>query len=269
MGTHFRNRYLDPVDRALNCLGFLRLDRTEKMGAPFTRVKEIDSMLKTHVGYILVLSLAAPVQAQQKRMEQDPKLNNLAHSTGYKPCALGELGRVTSVGNGSRDMILIAGAGFGGDIFDGFMERHKNKYTMYAVTLPGFGRTAAPPMPNEGVSYGDQTWMRGAQQGIERLIAEKKMKRPIVVGHWLNATQIALNLALDNPDKIAAVVIISGIAKDNTVDMQLGRTVTPEERTKRIDSSMAPRWFKTVTRGTWDDNNFYPHDYARHPVRAL
>jgi hypothetical protein len=32
---------------------------------------------------------------------------------------------------------------------------------------------------------------------------------------------------------------------------------------------MAPRWFKTVTRETWDDNNFLPGDYAVHPVRGL
>ena len=44
---------------------------------------------------------------------------------------------------------------------------------------------------------------------------------------------------------------------------------TSEQRAKFMDTIMAPRWFKTVTRDTWDDNNFYPHDYARHPVRAL
>lgn len=32
---------------------------------------------------------------------------------------------------------------------------------------------------------------------------------------------------------------------------------------------MAPRWFKTVTRETWDDNNFLPGDYAVNPVRGL
>jgi pimeloyl-ACP methyl ester carboxylesterase len=28
-------------------------------------------------------------------------------------------------------------------------------------------------------------------------------------------------------------------------------------------------WFKTVTRETWDDNNFLPSDYAEHPVLGL
>jgi len=35
------------------------------------------------------------------------------------------------------------------------------------------------------------------------------------------------------------------------------------------DKYMAPQWFKTVTRETWDDNNFLPGDYAVNPIRAL
>ena len=209
----------------------------------------------------------APVQL--RRFDQDPKLNNLVHREGYATSALGELGRVTKVGNGSQEMILIAGAGFGGDIYDNFMDSHKDEFTMYVVTLPGFGGTAAPPMPPAGTSYGEQTWTRAAQEGVERLIADKKMKRPIVVGHWLNATQVALRLALDNPDKIRAVIIISGVPKNATLDAQRGTYVSPEQRAEYMDTTMAPRWFKTVTRDTWDDNNYYPHDYAIHPVRAL
>jgi pimeloyl-ACP methyl ester carboxylesterase len=32
---------------------------------------------------------------------------------------------------------------------------------------------------------------------------------------------------------------------------------------------MAPLWFKTVTRETWDDNNFLPSDYAVNPILGL
>jgi pimeloyl-ACP methyl ester carboxylesterase len=41
------------------------------------------------------------------------------------------------------------------------------------------------------------------------------------------------------------------------------------KRVAGIDRYMAPRWFKTVTRVTWDDNNFLPGDYAINPVRGL
>ena len=51
-------------------------------------------------------------------MEQDATLDNLRHPQGYRTGAWGELGRVTEVGTGPKPMILIAGAGFGGEIFD-------------------------------------------------------------------------------------------------------------------------------------------------------
>ncbi|MEE9128908.1 MAG: hypothetical protein V3T84_02740 [Phycisphaerales bacterium] len=220
-------------------------------------------------------SNSAPEQPEQsapasyRRYDQDPNLNNLVHPDGYEPCALGELGRVTQIGSGPRDMILIAGGGFGGDIYNTFMESHKDEFMMYAITLAGFGGTPAPPMPPEGTSYGEQTWTKAAQTGLERLIRDKQLDRPIVVAHWVNSTQVALRLAIDNPDMVSAVILISGVPRNLSLDMQSGRTVSLQQRIDYMDKNMAPLWFKTVTRDTWDDNNYYPHDYAIDPVRAL
>lgn len=216
-----------------------------------------------------VLSTALPAAAQEKRLEQDPTLNNLVHAAGYETGVLGELGDVRKVGEGPQDMILIAGAGFGGDIWEGFMASRAEDFTMYAVTLPGFGGTAAPPMPPANTSYGEQTWTMGAVKGVERLIVEQRLEQPIVVGHWITATQVALQLALRNPEKVAAVVIVSGVAGATPAYTPDGERVSLEQMITGVDERMAPQWFKTVTRDTWDDNNFYPHDYARHPVRAL
>ena len=73
---------------------------------------------------LLVLALhGGAVQAQQNympRMDQDPSLNNLVHPEGYETATTGTLGRVTQVGDGPVDMILIAGAGFGGEVFQAF-----------------------------------------------------------------------------------------------------------------------------------------------------
>ena len=92
---------------------------------------------------VLVLSffIAVVAHAQQvcmPRMEQDWSLNNLVHAEGTVTCEPGTLGRVDKVGTGPLDMILIAGDGFGGDVFEGFMEKHADEFTMYAVTLAGF-----------------------------------------------------------------------------------------------------------------------------------
>lgn len=59
-------------------------------------------------------SAGAQVPTRGRRTDQDSSINNLIHPEGYETCTLGELGRVTKVGNGPVDMILVAGAGLGG-----------------------------------------------------------------------------------------------------------------------------------------------------------
>ena len=93
-------------------------------------------------------------------------------------------------------MILIPGLGFGAGVFDEFMAGFAGEYRMYAVTLPGFGGTAAPPSPGATVSFGEQTWTNGAVAAIEKLIDDEKIDHAVVVGHWLTGTQIALRLEM-------------------------------------------------------------------------
>lgn len=218
-------------------------------------------------GYIN--TAAAP--RQQPSMQQDPSLNNLVHAPEYRTSKPGELGRVKKVGSGPKDMILIPGFGFPGEIFDEFMNANKTRYTMYAVTLAGFGSTPAPPMPAEGTSYGDQTWTKAAEEAIVKLIVEKKIKKPVVVGHFQNGTSIAFKLAADHADKIGSVIIISGEAVRGVPPRNdPSKLVFPplDKRVDFVDKIMAPLWFKTVTKKTWDDNMYLPDDYTKDAVRG-
>ncbi len=223
---------------------------------------------------LLVLICALPTaQAQQTfqpQMVQDPTLNNLAHPEGYETAEPGTLGRVTRVGNGPQDMVLVAGSGFGGEIFDGFVESWNDRFTMYVVTLPGFGGTPALPMPEAGVSYGDQSWTVAARDAVARLIEEEQLDRPVLVGHWVNSTQVILGLALQRPDLVRSAILISGVPKFLSVPGSgFPDPKTPQMRAMMVDTMLAPNWFKTVTRETWDDNNYLPVDYAIHPLRQL
>jgi pimeloyl-ACP methyl ester carboxylesterase len=203
-------------------------------------------------------------------MKQDSALNNLVDPPGYQTAPLGRLGSYKRRGSGAETLILIPGLGFGGGIFDEFVEKFAVQYRMYTVTLPGFGGTAAPPCPPEKTSFGEQSWTNGAIAGIEKMIKDENIQNPILVGHWLGGTQIALRLALKHPDKIKGVVLLAGAAKMLFTDTSLNQYVaTPEKRTASVDNYSAPKWFKTVTRETWDDNNFLPGDYAVNPVRGL
>lgn len=224
------------------------------------------------VAAALALSAAPQLQAQsiQRIMEQDSTLDNLVDPPGYVTAAPGTLGGVLRAGKGSETMLIIPGLGFGGEIFREFIDEMSGRYRIVAVTLPGFAGTAAPPSPPEGTSFGDQTWTNSALAAIEKLIETEKMEQPIVIGHWLTGTQLALRLALRHPKKVRAVVLLAGAARMATRDTARARFIaTPQARVASIDKFMAPRWFKTVTRETWDDNNFLPSDYAADPVRGL
>jgi len=218
---------------------------------------------------VSLLANSAVGQDVMPRMDQDSSLNNLVHPPETETCEFGELGRVDKVGSGSRSMILIAGSGFGGNVFDGFMKQFATEFTMYSVTLPGYGGTKPLPMPSEGTSYGDLTWHKSAQTGIEQLIENENLVEPIIIAHWVNATVIALRMGLDHPDQIGGVVIVSGVPRYLSMMPTMPTPENPAERASLVDNMMAPMWFKTVTRATWDDNNFLPADYAIHPLRGL
>lgn len=227
-------------------------------------------MIRQTLLSLLALTLFAATVSGQKRFDQDPKLNNLEHLDGYKTCRLGELGRVEKTGNGKQNVIMIAGAGFGGSVFDSLIKSLGSDFTFYTITLPGYDSTPAPPMPPPGTSYGELTWTKSVQKGIEDLITREKIEQPIVIGHWMVAGNVALQLAIDNPNKLRAAALISGRAKN----MPVGGIKGPQfgnlkQRAQWVDQGMAPQWFKTVTRDTWDDNNYYPHDYSRNPIRGL
>lgn len=210
----------------------------------------------------------AHLGGQTPSMAQDPALDNLRHPPGTSTTPEGTFGKVDKVGDGPRSMILIPGLGFGGGIWAEFMARHRTDYTMYAVTLPGFGETAPLPMPPGEARFADLAWTRSAVTAVEELLDRARISRVTLVAHWALGSQIALRLALDHPDRVQAVVLVGGVLKsyyEGTPDM---RTWTPAERIGFAEG-MGHRWFKTVTRRTWDDNNFMSYDYAVNPRRGL
>lgn len=223
--------------------------------------------------FVLLLDWTPLLNAQQpfnRIMVQDPTLNNLVDPPGYVTGKLGTLGAVIKTGKGTQPMILVPGIGFSGNIFKELMVSFENDYRMYAVTLPGFGGTPAPPTPDEKTSFGEQTWTNGAVEAIEDLMEKESIQNPVIVGHWQIGTQVALRLAIKHPGTIKAVVLLAGTAKMDVTGSRFERFyTTPEQRIATIDTFLAPKWFKTVKRETWDDNNFLPEDYAVHPGHSL
>jgi len=211
----------------------------------------------------LLLLATSPAFAQPAAL-QDSTLDNLVHAQDYVTSAPGTLGAVVERGKGRVDMVLISGFGVGALAFEGFMRRNADRYHMFAVTLPGFEGTAAPPMPAPGTSYGDQTWTRAATAAVEQLIREKKLDHPVLVGHFINGTQVAMRVALDHPEMVRAVVLLAGTPRFEPVKASRfwPKDLTLEQKVQAVDRYSAPRWFKTVTRNTWVNGNFVATDYS-------
>lgn len=157
-------------------------------------------------------------------------------------------------------MLLIPGLGFSDGIWTEFMERHKNDHTMYAVTLP---------MPPAESKYAETPWTRSSIKAIEKLLDNERLDRVIIVAHWALASQIALRLALDHPDRVEAVILIGGPLKVYYDGPAPGMLNWTGDQRVRFVEGIGQNWFKTVTRKTWDDNNFMSYDYATNPRRGL
>ena len=57
------------------------------------------------------------------------------------------LAHVETRGEGDTHLLLVPGLLCDWTVWESFMERNAERYTMHAVTLPGFGGTEPPPEP--------------------------------------------------------------------------------------------------------------------------
>lgn len=201
-----------------------------------------------------------PTPAQ--RFRQDPSRNNLVHPEGYRAAEPNTLGRVERHGDGPTPLVLVAGLGFGGDVFRPLIDALalEDDYTVYAVSLAGYGGTSAPPMPPAGTSYGERTWLTGAQRGLSTFIEEEGLERPLVGALYSDAANVVAHAAAENPELVGGVLLMSASA----------RRVLPEggpSRAERMDA-FAEQWFRTVTEIMWPSGMFTPDFYATDPAVA-
>jgi pimeloyl-ACP methyl ester carboxylesterase len=122
-------------------------------------------MYKSILQICILLFCTSVAFAQPIDKAHDTTVNNLVHKPGYKTCELGSIPKYIKTGKGTQTLILIPGLGFDASVFKDFMAANKDVYTMYAITIPGYGKTNAPPMPPDSTSYGMQSWNQGVVAG--------------------------------------------------------------------------------------------------------
>jgi pimeloyl-ACP methyl ester carboxylesterase len=200
--------------------------------------------------------------------QNDTTINNLTHRAGYTTSELGAIPEYVKTGKAKKALVIIPGLGFDGSVFDDFVGENKHQYTMYVITLPGFGKTKAPPMPAAHTSYGEQSWSKGAALGIAKLIDREKLDKPIIVGHFITGSQIAIRVVQENPEKVGGLIILGGSGK-MMASLQGKLRETPiHEMVKGTDTYWAPRWFKHMTKQFYDNGNFSQEVYSRDSSKA-
>jgi pimeloyl-ACP methyl ester carboxylesterase len=99
-----------------------------------------------------------------------------------------------------RPLILIPGLASGSWVWQDTIRAFAASHPVYVLTLPGFdGRPAAPPAP-----------FAAARAAVEQLIAERKLDKPVIVGHSLGGT-LGFAVAADRPAAVGGVVSIDGL----------------------------------------------------------
>lgn len=119
------------------------------------------------------------------------------------PSALGEAYRL---GDGDPTLLLIPCASCRWRSFDGFMARNADRYTMVAVTLPGYGGTTDPGLPR----YADgHVWHDHAVEALAQLLEGQGLGDVVVIGHSFGSL-IGLELAHRRPDLVGGLVNLDG-----------------------------------------------------------
>jgi pimeloyl-ACP methyl ester carboxylesterase len=97
-------------------------------------------------------------------------------------------------------LIFIPGLASGSWTWRQDAERLSKRHTVYLVTVPGFdGRKAAPG-----------TTLESLQQDLGRLIEDRHLDRPVLIGHSMGGT-LALAYAAAHSERIAGVIAVDGL----------------------------------------------------------
>ncbi len=147
-------------------------------------------------------------------------------------------------GQGATTLVLVPGWTCDWTVWDGFMTRNADRYSMHALTLPGFGGTAAPPLNPEDKGA---PWIDNAAQAISTYLADHNLTDVVLVGHSLGA-HLAYRVAIEHPDRVAKVVAIDGFPAFPIGGPQ--SQFTAEQRASLVDSMLAPR-MRELTDEQW------------------
>lgn len=162
-------------------------------------------MKKASLLFALALGAASIAQAQaQATLPAAPVANRFA--AAIEPAERFESGGLLVERHGSRGrpVILVPGLASGPWVWQETIRQFKDEFTLYVVTLPGFDGRPAPAAGPDWAPF------EGARAALRGLIAERKLDKPVIIGHSLGGT-LAYAVAQDLGNGIGGVVALDGL----------------------------------------------------------
>lgn len=170
---------------------------------------------------------AGTAMGQDASAPSGPMARPAADALAAKPI----LAEVEMRGTGEIDLILVPGLACDWTVWESFMDRNKDRYTMHAVTLAGFGGTepvSKPDLPLDEIS-----WLDAAVESLAAHIRKHELEKPYIVGHSLGG-MVVFKMAVEHGDLIGGAISIDGLPAYPIRDGSMGL----DERRNMVDQML-------------------------------
>ncbi len=136
---------------------------------------------------------------------------------------------VETRGSGPIALLLISDLGVDGrKLYDSFVQRNQEVYTMHIVTLPYAGKARRLPWP-EKLDYAARHWLSQIEGELLALLDQPKLRAAVVVGTAAGG-YFATRLALLRPQRVRGAVVV-----DALVNMPMRSRSSPDAPAKPAD----------------------------------
>ena len=165
-------------------------------------------MKKASLLFALAALVAGAASIAQAQVQATPPTAPVANrfAATIEPAERFESGGLLVERHGSRGrpLILVPGLASGPWVWQETIRQFKDEFTLYVVTLPGFDGRPAPAASSDWAPF------EGARAALRGLIAERKLDKPVIIGHSLGGT-LAYAVAQDLGNGIGGVVALDGL----------------------------------------------------------
>ena len=136
------------------------------------------------------------IRAQPAGMARDPS----PHEVLMVPVDTDVQLEVLAWGGSGRALVLLAGAGNTGHVFDEFAPRLAQVGRVYAITRRGYGSSSAPA---EGYT------VDRLGTDVRRVLDALELERPVLIGHSIAGQELSF-LSTNHSSRLAGVVYLDG-----------------------------------------------------------